>query len=96
VFFRSETSMKNLRTHLRGFLRVTDERGRKLIFRYYDPRVLRVYLPTCNKNELRTIFGPIDQFAMEAEDPGIALEFAFKNEAFTERKFALDQTLARG
>jgi hypothetical protein len=89
VFLRTETSMKNLRNHLRGFLRVRDEAGRRLIFRYYDPRVLRVYLPTCNKEELRTVFGPIDQFLMESEDPSVMLEYSFDGQSLTERRMPI-------
>src|SRR2546430_9757461 len=33
IFLRTETSMKALRRHLRGLLRVRDESGRGLIFR---------------------------------------------------------------
>ncbi len=75
TFLRTETGIKQLRRHLRQFLRVRDERGQRLIFRYYDPRVLRAYLPTCTAAELETFFGPIHSFVMEAETPGEALEF---------------------
>jgi hypothetical protein len=68
VFLRSETSLKKLRRHLREFLVVRDERGERLVFRYYDPRVLRVYLPTCTPAELRTFFGPIETFWTESEN----------------------------
>lgn len=68
VFLRTEIGLKNLRKHLRGFLRVKDERGNRLVFRYYDPRVLRVYLPTCTPSELQTVFGPIESFLAEGED----------------------------
>lgn len=86
VFLRSETSMKNLRRHLRAFLRVRDQSGQYLIFRYYDPRVLRIYLPTCTKEELRTVFGPIAQFITEDDDPGAALEFDFDGTAMSQRR----------
>src|SRR5437868_9415048 len=43
VFLRCDTSLDRLRNHLRGFLTVRDARGARLLFRYYDPRVLRVY-----------------------------------------------------
>jgi hypothetical protein len=55
----------NLRHHLRKFLKVQDEDGRRLLFRYYDPRVLRVYLPTCTPSELRQVFGPIEGWLVE-------------------------------
>jgi hypothetical protein len=64
-----------LRRHLREFLRVRDEAGKRLIFRYYDPRILRVYLPTCWPAELNTFFGPISAFITEGESSGEILEF---------------------
>ena len=64
-FVRTETGIKQLRRHLKEFLRVRDEAGKRLIFRYYDPRVLRVYLPTCRPAELDTFFGPINAFITE-------------------------------
>ena len=75
VFLRSDTSLKKLRRHLREFLIVRDERGNRLAFRYYDPRVLRVYLPTCTTSELRTVFGPIECFFMEADGAEELIEF---------------------
>jgi hypothetical protein len=77
VFLHASTTMTSLRRHLRGLLRVRDESGRKLIFRYYDPRVLRRYLPTCWTEELRTFFGPVRRFLMEDDDPETILEFGF-------------------
>ena len=74
-FLRTDTGIKQLRRHLREFLRVRDEAGRRLIFRYYDPRVLRAYLPTCWPAELDTFFGPISAFITEGEAPGEILEF---------------------
>lgn len=75
TFLRTETGIKQLRRHLREFLRVRDESGKRLIFRYYDPRVLRVYLPTCWPAELTTFFGPISAFITGGNDPGEILEF---------------------
>lgn len=54
-----------LRRHFRRFLRVTDEQGQPLMFRYYDPRVLRVYLPTCTAEELALVFGPVSAYLIE-------------------------------
>lgn len=77
VFARCDLGLKSLRRHLRGLLRVKDERGNRLVFRYYDPRVLRIYLPTCTASELSTIFGPVQSFVMEAADGFEALEMTF-------------------
>jgi hypothetical protein len=95
VFLRSDTSLKKLRRHLREFLIVRDERGNRLAFRYYDPRVLRVYLPTCTTSELRTVFGPIECFWTESESRARMLEFCFREPVLEERVFAMDQVEAR-
>lgn len=49
--------------------------GREVYFRYYDPRVLRLFLPTCTPEEINTFFGPVACFLMEAEEPDILLQF---------------------
>ena len=68
IFLCSPAPEVELRRHLRTFLMVADDRGQTLYFRYYDPRVLRVYLPTCNELELETLFGPIERFFFESDD----------------------------
>lgn len=75
VFVAAPVAMEPLRRHFRTILRVRDERGRRLLFRYYDPRVLRVYLPTCSEPELDTVFGPVRHFFAEDREPGTLLRF---------------------
>jgi hypothetical protein len=72
VFLASRSSIDALRRHLRFFLTVMTEKKKKLLFRFYDPRVLRPYLPSCTPAELQTFFGPIDQYVIEGEDPSQA------------------------
>jgi hypothetical protein len=69
--------MERLRRHLRKFLIVNDWTGRRLLFRYYDPRVLRIYLPTCTADELSTVYGPITQFWTENVSSDYLLSFSF-------------------
>lgn len=88
VFLRIKDA-RNLRHHLRGFLRVQDETGRKLVFRYYDPRVLRAYLPTCQKSELTTVFGPISSYLVEGERGESLIEFGFDGQQLHERHIPL-------
>jgi len=75
VFMRIDDP-SNLRHHLRKFLKVKDESGRQLLFRFYDPRVLRVYLPTCTGAELKQFFGPVRRFLMEDSEARGLLEFS--------------------
>jgi len=67
IYVRSNASFSELKRHFRSLLTVYDEEGRSLYFRYYDPRVLRVYLPTCNAEEINTFFGPVGLFILEDE-----------------------------
>lgn len=85
IYVASPASLEELRRHFRRFLRVEDERGRRMLFRYYDPRVLRVYLPTCNEEELATVFGPVTRYVLEAEDPDRLLELSLHGGALVTR-----------
>jgi hypothetical protein len=84
IFLRTEAPFPTLRRHLRTFLMVMDHNGRNLVFRWYDPRVMRVYLPTCLPDELRTVFGPVDAFHMEGKDPAQMLNFRFEGSSLKE------------
>lgn len=77
VFLSSSGSLETLRKHFRRFLRVTDMSNRKLLFRFYDPRVLSIYLPTCNDEELTTIFSPLERIILEAEGGDAAVEYRY-------------------
>ena len=76
IFLRAASSIDKLRRHLRQFLNIYTDAGKLLMFRYYDPRVLRVYLPTCNGEELRAFFGPVSAFLLPARDPDTAIRFS--------------------
>jgi hypothetical protein len=76
IFAVANTELKTMRRHFRTFLMVYDPEGKPLYFRYYDPRVLRVYLPTCNLEETDAVFGPISGYMMEGENPETLLRFS--------------------
>jgi hypothetical protein len=76
VYLTCERELADVRRHLRKFLTVKLPDGRQVYFRYYDPRVLRTYLPTCTPEELTSFFGPIRRYILESPDPTEALEFA--------------------
>lgn len=60
--------LEDVRKTMRRYLKVMDDEGRQLLFRFYDPRVLRSYMPTCTAEQLPKIFGPILEFIVEAEN----------------------------
>jgi Domain of unknown function (DUF4123) len=93
IYVRSADELPVVRRHLRGLLRVQDTNGRPLVFRYYDPRVLRVFLPTCNTEQLAGFFGPIDSILLENEGADALLRFRLKNGVLKKerRKFTTEE-----
>ncbi len=65
VPLQSAKSMDALFQHFRRLLTVSGPEGQRLLFRFYDPRVLRLYLPTCTPEELKAVFGPVDVYYVE-------------------------------
>lgn len=88
IFVVSSAPLEELRRHFRRFLRVEDERGRRLFFRYYDPRVLRDYLPTCTAGELAMVFGPVTRYVLEGADPGQLVEYSLNGGELSVRAVA--------
>jgi hypothetical protein len=75
VFLTCKLPLEGLRKHLRRFLLVELEGGRTAYFRFYDPRVLRVYLPTCNPAEVEAFMGPIRCFLVEGAGEDALFKF---------------------
>jgi hypothetical protein len=50
------------------------------LFRFYDPRVLRAFLPVCKSSELVQFFGPVAAFHCQTEEPGSVVSFTLERE----------------
>lgn len=87
VFVRADVLLQELWRHFRGILQVQDERGRQMLFRFYDPRVLRLYLPTCTPKELELVFGPVGRFLLE-DGSGELLELGNREGQLNETRSA--------
>ncbi|HEY0429898.1 MAG TPA: DUF4123 domain-containing protein [Pyrinomonadaceae bacterium] len=74
IFAHSLYSIKEMRRHFRSLVSVYDEHGNPLTFRFYDPRVLRRFLPTCNAGELKTFFGKIERYFAEEDENLLGFE----------------------
>jgi hypothetical protein len=75
IYLTSAVGLEGLCEHLRQFLLVRTEEDQELYFRFYDPRVLRAFLPTCSPEETKRLFGPVSCYLMEAEQPETLLKF---------------------
>jgi len=70
-----QVEFQAVRKHFRMFLMVRNPEGEPIYFRYYDPRVFRVYLPTCTAEEGTYVFGPVQYYFMESEEGNSFLRF---------------------
>lgn len=89
VFLTSDKSFEELHRHFRHFLTVKTEEGGELYFRFYDPRVLRVFLPTCAPGEVDEFFGPVKYYLMEEETPEVLLRFSVSSQGMGLTKLPL-------
>ncbi|HRH44183.1 MAG TPA: DUF4123 domain-containing protein [Pyrinomonadaceae bacterium] len=89
IFAQSQYSLAELRKHFRKFLTVHDESGTPLLFRFYDPRVLRTFLPTCTNEELQEFFGIVKNFALEDEDSSNLVSYFLPKGALKINRFEI-------
>ncbi len=95
IFAVTSANLLKMRKHFRTFLKVFSPEGKPLYFRYYDPRVLRVYLPTCNAQEMKTVFGPIAFYMAEATNPEQLLRFSPGSGSPKQEEVAIDKIVMR-
>lgn len=67
ILLQTTAELEVLYAHLREIFVVTDEEGQEYFFRYYDPRVIRTFLPTCTASELEEFFCVVDRWIVEDE-----------------------------
>ncbi len=92
IFAVTAADLRAMRQHFRRFLTVHDSKGQPLLFRYYDPRVMRSYLPTCNAEELTAFFGPVVSYLLEAQTPDTLFQFRMDSGKLLKARKRLDRT----
>lgn len=75
VIVHSPLDLDDARRHFRRFTVVNTEDGRTLLFRFYDPRVLRVFLPTCDRGQLDQLFRGVVRYMTEDEGGAVLRRF---------------------
>jgi hypothetical protein len=68
IFAVAPANLRILRQHFRNLLTIQAPDGNSFYFRFYDPRVFRVYLPTCHAHDKIQLFGPVIRYLVEDED----------------------------
>jgi hypothetical protein len=91
VYLTCAGDFQEIRRHLRHFLQVKLPDGEQVYFRFYDPRVMRVFLPTCTAEEATQFFGPIQRYVLEGEEPDQLWEFTTMGRGAEKRVLSLGQ-----
>lgn len=84
IFAQTRETVLEMRKHFSSLITVYNEEGNPLIFRYYDPRVWRKFLPTCQPDEVKSIFGKVDTFLVESEDKENLVQYELIEEGVKE------------
>lgn len=71
ILLASSSTFDEVRQHLRRYILVKNAQGREMFFRFYDPRVLPMFLVTCADGDAAKFFGPIDRFYVTRRDGSI-------------------------
>jgi hypothetical protein len=68
IYLAGPSDLSAVRRHLRRLLCIKLRDGQQALFRFYDPRVLRDYLPNCSEEELYRFFGPLTAIYLESQN----------------------------
>ena len=75
----STGSLIDVRRHFRHFLQAKLPDARTVLFRFYDPRVWRVYFPTCPEDQLRLWFAHVEEYSCESEEGTETVRYTLKH-----------------
>lgn len=76
ILVEADAELDDVRHHLRTLTRVTLPGRQTALFRFWDPRVLRAWLPHCDGPQLVRAFGFLARWHAEAEDGASTLTYA--------------------
>lgn len=91
LFIYTAVPFEVLLAHLQKFIFVSSEKE-EFYFRFYDPRVLPIFLPTCSQEQIGVFFGPIQYFY--CSDSNIVRGFQHRNYILRTEQYALTDFLA--
>lgn len=89
VFLTSRASFDHVRGHVQRLMHAETAAGDRYLFRFYDPRVLRAFVPACTPDELDDLFGPIERFVVESRSPTWAWELSRDGAGYTHARIGV-------
>ena len=82
ILFSSRANLPTVRRRLRHFTQAKLPGGTgPVLFRFWDPRVFRVYMPLVEPADVAAWFKDIDRYIVETEDGKGSLRYAMKGGA---------------
>jgi hypothetical protein len=96
ILLKSSYDKDELYKHFRKFLFVQIEQGEEFYFRFYDPHVLKIFFPTCDKDQILEFFGPVDYFITEGDSPEEGIKFWQQNGILQQRKLSVSEIFGEG
>ncbi|MEO6253861.1 MAG: DUF4123 domain-containing protein [Ferruginibacter sp.] len=96
VLLHSEYDMEKTLMHLKKNIVVNTENNKDYFFRFYDPRVLRIFLPTCNAKQLKEFFGPLEQYICEDKNSDFVIVFSLEDNALITTRLSAKQFFISG
>ena len=89
LYFVSEKDFAEVYSHFQQYITITTEEGEEMYFRFYDPRVAKVFLPSCPREDLQKFFGPVSCFLMEDEKSNIMQKYTITEEELTQEEISV-------
>lgn len=72
IYVASAAPFRDVRRHFRRHLRVDDPDNKPMYFRFYDPRVLRRFLPMASPRQVQELFADVvRRFMVEGKAPAV-------------------------
>ena len=87
----AQLDLAAVRRHLRKLNMVYGPDNQPLYFRWYDPRVMRMVLPTCDAGQLQEMFGPVLRFVVEGETPEQGVSFSLAEGELVQERFSIKE-----
>lgn len=94
LLVESKKDMQSVCAHFKSFIYQTIN-GREYFFRFWDARVLKKFLPTCDKKQIAELFGPIDHFIIEADSQEESIKFSHVNGTLQQTKIPADPVFSK-
>jgi hypothetical protein len=85
-----DTPFEEVLEHFRQFVQVRLPDGRIVFFRFYDPRVQRVFVPSCDAGQTGELFSLPTVWSCESEGGAALLVHSVKDGAVNCTKLSLD------